>query len=63
MIGPNYKVRSTFMNIILKKQGFLFEVFVLLIEPKFIRMLCGGEKIIPIDTINWNDNGGIKQPH
>jgi hypothetical protein len=36
----------------------LIEAGILLLEPSFMRFLLGGEKIIEMESINWNDNGG-----
>jgi hypothetical protein len=34
------------------------EACILMIEPSIMRLLLGGDKVIEMQTINWNDNGG-----
>ena len=62
-VGASYKSKVFSFWTILTDPEFLFEAFILLLDPSILGRIINGEAIIEMNTVNWNDQVGEFHPH
>jgi hypothetical protein len=55
LITENYRLEQVRIFKVLFSPQFILEAALLCCEPDLVRSLLGGDRIIDMDTINWND--------
>jgi hypothetical protein len=70
MIEPR-KVTSSYRRLddlslvqqILRSEIFIVEAMLILLDPAFLGLIFDGERVVEMDTINWNEQVGEFHPH
>jgi len=48
---------------ILRSEIFIVEAMLILLDPAFLGLIFDGERVVEMDTINWNEQVGEFHPH